>query len=43
VNPKAKISLYTPQRTFFIIDNVKRNRKYFGKVIAGKGDGKYPY
>lgn len=40
VTLKGKINLYNAERIFYIIDNNLRNKKYFGKVIAGKVDGK---
>ncbi len=36
---KGKINLKNPDRTFVIIDNFYRGKKYFGKLIAGKSDG----
>jgi len=36
---KGKINLKTPERTFVIIDNFYKGKKYFGKLIAGKSDG----
>lgn len=35
----GKINLNNPERTFMIIDNHYKGKKYFGKLIAGKSDG----
>ncbi len=40
-NFKAKVSLKKAKRVFVVIDNHKTGVKYFGKLIAGKSDGKY--
>lgn len=36
---KGKIDLKNPDRTFMIIDNHYKGKKYFGRLIAGKSDG----
>jgi len=38
---KGKINLKNPERTFVIVDNYYRGKKYFGKLIAGKSDGNF--
>lgn len=37
---KGKINLKAPERTFVIVDNFYKGKKYFGRLIAGKSDGK---
>jgi len=34
------VNLKNPDRTFMIIDNHYLGKKFFGKIIAGKSDGK---
>lgn len=36
---KGKVNLKNPKRTFVIIDNHYKGRKYFGKLVASKPDG----
>ena len=40
LNFQGKVNLKNPDRTFMIIDNHYLGKKFFGKIIAGKSDGK---
>jgi hypothetical protein len=40
LNFQGKVNLKNPDRTFMIIDNHYLGKKFFGRIIAGKSDGK---